>query len=69
MNHKAEIFAVGVANLGSWGSSILALVHIQDVSTLIAIGAGLGSMTVSLFSVLWLRKQMKGYDKDHGPRS
>jgi formate hydrogenlyase subunit 3/multisubunit Na+/H+ antiporter MnhD subunit len=66
MNFKVELPPVVLANLGSWGTSITAFVHIQDVSALIAIGAGLGSMAVSLFSVLWLRKQMRGYDKHHG---
>jgi hypothetical protein len=57
-----EVPKVLGANLASWGAT-LGVVRLSDVSTFVTIVAGLGSIAVSVSSVLWIRKQMKFFDQ------
>lgn len=50
------------ANLASWGATF-GVVKLTDVSTVVTIVAGVGSIAVSVSSVLWIRKQMKHFDR------
>ena len=48
---------VAVANLSSWVATATA-VKLADVSLFIGIMAGIGSITVSIYSVRWIKQQM-----------
>lgn len=49
------------ANLGAWLGTIISL---QNVQVVIAILSGLASLGVSVLSMLWLQRKLKGLDKD-----
>ena len=69
MNHHDHlpdsIKAIG-GLCASW-FGFFATIELADVSLLVSIGAGLGSLTVSIFTVRWIRKQMAGYDQKKKP--
>lgn len=53
------------ANLLSWISTGAAFQHVQSA---VAILAGLGSVGVSIASIMWIRKQAKAFDARHSIR-
>jgi hypothetical protein len=50
----------------SW-LGFFATIELADISLIVSICAGLGSVTVSIFTVRWIRKQMAGYDQKKSP--
>jgi hypothetical protein len=74
MNHGdvMPFIKVAGANFISWATTYVAVVKVADIGAVVSILAGLGSVCVSAFSVIWIRKQMKFFDKehnDHAPRT
>ena len=69
MNTHEAVKAAAVVNGATWTTRLVAHVTVQDVGSYVGIVATLFSICVSIVTLLWLRKQMRGYDKDHGSRS
>lgn len=59
-----------VANVSSWVATGAAL-KLADVSLIVGILAGIGSLTVSIYSIRWIKQQMLALavKKDDAPRS
>lgn len=66
MNENLIITGLKVlgANVASWTGTSLAVVRLADVGAVVAILAGLGSLALSITSVLWIRKQMARFDAE-----
>jgi formate hydrogenlyase subunit 3/multisubunit Na+/H+ antiporter MnhD subunit len=63
--NTAKVF---VANLSSWVATGTAI-RLADISVIVGILAGVGSLTVSIYSIRWIKQQMLSLDKkDHAPR-
>lgn len=61
---------VFVANVSSWVATGAA-VKLSDISLIVGILAGVGSLTVSIYSIRWIKQQMLALavKKDDAPRS
>lgn len=67
MSHDVVAFIkVLGANIASWFTTYFAVVKLADLGAVVSILAGLGSVGVSIVSILWIRKQSRLADKkDH----
>ena len=58
-----------VVNLSSWVATGTAI-KLTDISVIVGILAGVGSLTVSIYSIRWIKQQMRMLSKkDNAPRS
>lgn len=55
------------ANVASWLMTF-STIKLAEAGMVISILAGLGSVTVSIYSVRWIKQQMKAHEKDHASR-
>lgn len=56
-----NLIRVIFANIASWTATTVAAFTLQDVTVVVSIFSGMGSIAVSAASILWIRKQMKGH--------
>jgi len=65
-----NLIKLAAANIVSWTATVFAVVELKDIATAVGIAASVGSVTVSIFSVLWIRQQMVAHrKKNDAPRS
>lgn len=67
MNHEdlMPFIKVAGANFISWAATYIAVVKVADIGAIVSILAGLGSVGVSIVSIIWIRKQTVVFDREH----
>ena len=54
------------ANAASWAMTF-STIKLAEAGMVISILAGLGSVTVSIYTVRWIKQQMAVHKREHGP--
>lgn len=60
-----SLFRVVVANVASWASTLFTI-KLDDIHLMVMIASGLGSLAVSVVSILWIRKQILHLERKEG---
>jgi len=60
MRHDCDVLKVAAMNVGSWFATISSMRAAIDIMQLLGLCA---SLSLSLFSIWWIRKQAKALDK------
>ena len=68
MNDHFALLKLAAANLGSWITTFFALTDLADVGAVVSIFSGLGSLSLSIFSIVWICKQSRLRDKEEKKR-